>query len=68
MKIINYVEKEMIPLTDEENRQYEEQVACNICTENFCKNEDDENYKNHRLKITVITPGNLEELLIVFPI
>ena len=67
MKIINYEEKEMIPLTDEENKYYEEQEACNICTEKFCMNEDDENYKNKkRLKITVITPGNLEELLIVF--
>ena len=31
MKIINYKEKEMIPLTDEENNYYEEQQACHIC-------------------------------------
>ena len=69
MKIINYVEKdEENLLTDEENRYYEEQEACNVCTEKFRTNENDENYKNHRLKITVITSGNLEELLIVFPI
>ena len=48
MKIINYEEKEMIPLTDEENKYYEEQEACNICTEKFCTNEDDENYKNKK--------------------
>ena len=30
-KIINYKEKEMIPLTDNENRFYEEQKACHIC-------------------------------------
>ena len=46
MKIIKYKEKEMIPLTDEENKSYEEQKAYHICEE-FCTNEDDENYKDH---------------------
>ena len=31
MKIINYEEKEMIPLTYEENKSYKEQEACHIC-------------------------------------
>ena len=31
MKIINYEEKEMIPLTDEENKSYEKQKVCHIC-------------------------------------
>ena len=44
---------------------YEEQEVCHICKKRFCTDEDDENYKNKkRLKITVITLGNLEELLI----
>ena len=30
-KIINYEEKEMIPLTDNENTFYEEQKECHIC-------------------------------------
>ena len=30
-KIINYEEKEMIPLGDNENTFYEEQKECNIC-------------------------------------
>ena len=30
MKIINYEEKEMIPLIVEENKYYEEQEACNM--------------------------------------
>ena len=30
-KIINYKEKEMIPLTDNENKFYEEQKVCHIC-------------------------------------
>ena len=31
MKINNYKEKEIIPLTDEENKSYEEQQICHIC-------------------------------------
>ena len=43
MKIISYEEKETIPPTDEENKFYEEQQACNICEGKFCTDEDDEN-------------------------
>ena len=46
MKIINYEEKEMIPLTYEENKSYKEQELCHICEEKFCMDKDDENYKN----------------------
>ena len=40
-KIINYEEKEMIALTDSENKFYEEQEECHICKKEFCydKNE-----------------------------
>ena len=40
-KIINYEEKDMIPLTDNENKFYEEQKECRICQKEFCydKNE-----------------------------
>ena len=31
MKIINYEEKEMIPLTGKENKSYENQKVCYIC-------------------------------------
>ena len=31
LKIINYEEKEIIPLTIEENKSYNEQEACHIC-------------------------------------
>ena len=48
MKIINYEEKEMIPLADEENKSYKQQEACNICEGKFCTDEDDENYKNRK--------------------
>ena len=59
----------MIPLTDEENRSYEEQELCHICKKTFCTDEHDENYKNKkRLKITVITQKSLEEVLIAISI
>ena len=38
----------MIPLTDKENRPYEEQEACHTCDEKFCMDKDDENYENKR--------------------
>ena len=31
MKIINFKEKEMIQLTEEETKSYEEQRVCHIC-------------------------------------
>ena len=43
MKIINYEEKEMIPLTYEENKSYKEQETCHICKGKFCMDKDDEN-------------------------
>ena len=48
MKIINYEEKEMIPLTYEEIRSYKEQGAWHICEEKFWVDKDDENYKNKK--------------------
>ena len=48
MEIIDYEEKEMIPLTYEENTSYKEQKTCHICKEKFCVDKDDENYKNRR--------------------
>ena len=35
-KVVNYEQKEMTPLTDDENRYYEEQKKCNICQKAFC--------------------------------
>ena len=40
-KIINYKEKDMISLTDNENRFYEEQKECNICQEAFRYDSDE---------------------------
>ena len=48
MKIINYEEKEMIPLTFEENKSYEEQEACHVCEERFYMDKDDKDYINRK--------------------
>ena len=42
--IINYEQKEMIPLTDNENKYYEVQEKCHICQKEFCYD------KNQRTK------------------
>ena len=41
MKIINYEEKEMIPLTDKENKSYEKQNICYIFKKEFITDEND---------------------------
>ena len=65
MKIVNYEEKEMIPLTKEEKKSYQNQEACHICKEKFLVDKDDKDYINRkRLNIIFITQENLEELLI----
>ena len=37
-----------MPLTDKENRSYEEQELCHICKKKFCKDEHDENYRGKK--------------------
>ena len=79
LKIINYKEKEMIQLTDEENKFYEEQEICYIFKKSFVqiklmkmrrmKMKMMKNLQNtKKSKIIVIIPGNLEELPIAFAI
>ena len=44
-KIINYKEKEMIPLTDSENNFYEEQKEFHICQKEFyCYDKNKKKY------------------------
>ena len=40
-KIINYEQKELIPLTDNKNKYYEEQKECYICKKEFCYNKNE---------------------------
>ena len=46
MKITNYEEKEMMPLTKKENKSYKKQEKWHICKQTFCVDKDNENYKN----------------------
>ena len=52
MKIINNEEKEMIPLTIEENKSYKKQNVCHICKKEFSTAKNDKNafklYHEHR--------------------
>ena len=52
MEIISYEEKEMIPLTDEENKSYEKQNVYHICKKKFCndKNEKSEFELYHKVR------------------
>ena len=71
MKIINYVKKEMIPLTDKETDSYENQKVCHICKkELIVLIKMIKMHLNYNIKseIIVITLENLEELLIIFAI
>ena len=40
MRIINYVQKTMIPLTNEEKESYKNQQIFHICEREFCTNKD----------------------------
>ena len=40
-KIINFEEKEIIPLTDSENKFHEAQKNCHICQKEFCCHENE---------------------------
>ena len=42
-KIINFKEKDMIPLTDEEIEFYEKQNVCHICKKEFCYDKNEKN-------------------------
>ena len=41
-KITYYGKKELIPLTDEENKSYKEQKVCYICKKEFNTDDDDD--------------------------
>ena len=43
MKIINYEEKEMIPLTSEESKSYKKRKVCYICQKGFSTDKNDKN-------------------------
>ena len=47
MEIINFEEKEMIPLTNKEINSYEKQKVCHICKEKFCNDKNKKKVKDH---------------------
>ena len=61
----------MIPLKDNENKNYEERKECCMCQKEFCYDKNEKKkfklYKK-KLEIIVILQENLEELLIAFAI
>ena len=48
MKIINYEQKEMIPITDKENKPYEKEKVCYVCKKEF--STDDDKKKYHKVR------------------
>ena len=46
-EIINFEEKEMIPLTNKEIKPYEKQNVCHICKEKFCNNKNKKKVRDH---------------------
>ena len=46
--VVNYEQKEMTPLTDDENRYYEEQKECYICQKAFCYNKNQKRFKLYK--------------------
>ena len=60
----------MTLLKDKEINFYERQKVCHICKEKFCndKNKKSDYAFYQKSEIIAITPGNLEELLIIFVI
>ena len=69
-EIVNYKQKEMTPLTDSENKYYEEQKECYIHQKEFCYHKNEKRKKKKiiqkKLEIIIILQENLEELLIAF--
>ena len=47
-RIINYEKKEIVPLTDEENKSYKKQKVSYICKKEF--STDNDNKKYHKVR------------------
>ena len=68
MKIINFEEKEMILLTDKENKFYKKQKVCCICQKELSTDEKDKNeFKlHHKFRDHCHYTGKFRGALIVF--
>ena len=47
MEIINFEEKEMIPLINKELKFYEQQKVCHICKKKFCYDKNKKKVRDH---------------------
>ena len=63
-KIINYEQKEIIPLTKKEEKKHNKQEVCHICKKGF--RTDDNNKNVIRLEIIVNILENIKVLLMIF--
>ena len=70
MKIINFKEKEMIRLTDEETKFYKKQKVCHICKKEFSTDKNDKNTFKLYIKVRdhCHYTGKFRGLLIIFVI
>ena len=50
MKIINYEEKQMIPLTDKENKSYEKQKVCYVFKKELSTDQNNKMHLNYTIK------------------
>ena len=70
-KKINCEQKEMVPLTDNEDTYYEEQEKCHIYQKEFCYDKNEKNKWTNlnytkKWEIIIIIQENIEGLLIAF--
>ena len=70
IKIINFKEKDMIPLTDRKIIYNEKQKLCHICKKGFFYDKNEKKNLNYvkKLEIIAIIQENLEALPIAFVI
>ena len=66
-KIMSYEKREIVPLTNEENKSYLKQKVCYICKKKLVLITMTLHSKNNiKHEITVIAPANIEALVIIF--
>ena len=66
-KIMSYEKREIVPLTNEENKSYLKQKVCYICKKKLVLITMTLHSKNTiKHEITVIVPANIEALVIIF--
>ena len=47
-RVVNYEMKDMIPLTDEENKYYKDKKRCYICNKIFCYDKNKKEFKLYK--------------------